>query len=245
MGWKWDYENEQWTKLPPYLKHLPLFTRHYDLTSKFFRFLWAIFLKCLAYRFFIRIRLHGEFRNLARKYPKLIIISNHASHLDATSMAAVIPFRYWPDLYITAAKDYFFGNPFFDFFSKHCLGAIPIDRKDKKGEAINLILTLLRQLDRMWMIFFPEGTRSPDGAIQEFRHGISLFSQKTDTPILFLYIRGNNSLWPKGNILPKPGVLDIFVGPVCPPAEKEVIHDKYIQWVKSIDPHVEVKNPVE
>ena len=143
MKWQWDYENDQWTQLPTYLKHLPLFTRHFDLTSKFFRLLWAIFLKGLAYRFYIRVKIHGEFHTIAKNYPKLIIISNHASHLDATSMAAAIPFRYWPFLYITAAKDYFFSHPIFEFFSKHCLGAIPIDRKDKKGEAIQLVLSLL------------------------------------------------------------------------------------------------------
>ncbi len=245
MSWEWDYENEQWTKLPPYLKHLPLFTRHYDLTSKFFRLLWALFLKLLAYRFYVRIKLHGEFHTIAKNYPKLIVISNHASHLDATSMAAVIPFRYWPDLYVTAAKDYFFGNPIFDFFSKHCLGAIPIDRKDKKGEAVKLILTLLRQLDRIWMIFFPEGTRSKDGAIQEFRRGISLFSQETSTPILFLYIKGNSTLWPKGQLIPSPGVLDIYVGPVCPPGAADVIHDKYVKWVLEMDPEADIHQPNE
>ena len=241
MSWEWDYENEQWTKLPTHLKHLPLFTRHFDLTSKFFRVLWAIFLKALAYRFYVRIKLHGEFHTIAKNYPKLIIISNHASHLDATSMAAAIPFRYWPYLYVTAAKDYFFGNPIFDFFSKHCLGAIPIDRKDKKGEAVKLVLTLLTQLDRIWMIFFPEGTRSKDGAIQPFRRGISLFSQETSTPILFLYIKGNSSLWPKGNLLPKPGKLEMFVGPVVPPGDKNELHEKYVAWVKEIDPGVEIK----
>lgn len=235
MSWEWDYENEQWTKLPPYLKHLPLFTRHFDLTSKFFRLLWAIFLK-LAYRFYVRTTVHGEFHTIAKNYPKLIVISNHASHLDATSMAAAIPFRYWPDLYLTAAKDYFFGNPVFDFFSKHCLGAIPIDRKDKKGEAVKLILTLLRQLDRMWMIFFPEGTRSKDGTIQEFRRGISLFSMETSTPILFLYIKGNAALWPKGQFFASPGRLDIYVGPVCPPGEAEDIRKKYLKWVEEVSP---------
>lgn len=239
MSWEWDYENEQWTQLPPYLKHLPLFTRHFDLTSKFFRFLWAVFLKLLAYRFYVRIKLHGEFHTIAKNYPKLIVISNHASHLDATSMAAVIPYRYWPQLYVTAAKDYFFGNPVFDFFSKHCLGAIPIDRKDKKGEAVKLILTLLKDLDRMWMIFFPEGTRSKDGTIHEFRRGISLFSTETSTPILFLYIKGNSSLWPKGQLLPSPGKLDMYVGPVCPPGNTEMIHEKYCQWVKQVDPEAD------
>ena len=68
-------------------------------------------------------------------HKKLIIISNHASHLDATSIAASIPRTHWLDLYIAAAKDYFFSNWLFTFFSQHCLGAIPIDRKEKKGEA--------------------------------------------------------------------------------------------------------------
>ena len=152
----WDYENEQWTSLPPYLKHLPLFTRHFDLTSRFFRFLWAVYLKVICFRFYIRLKVHGEFHTLYKNYPRLIIISNHASHLDATSIAAAVPFRYWSSLYITAAKDYFFSNPIFAFFSKHCLGAIPIDRKDKKSEAVKLCLTLLGELDRIWMIFFPE-----------------------------------------------------------------------------------------
>ena len=244
MSKGWDYENEQWTKLPTYLKHLPLFTRHYDMTSKFFRLLWAVFLKGVAYRFYIRVKIKGEFHTIAKSYPKLIVIANHASHLDATSMAAAIPFRYWPDLYIAAAKDYFFSNTVFAFFSKHCLGAIPIDRKDKKGEAIKLCLNLLTDLDRIWLIFFPEGTRSPDGAIQEFRRGISLFSEQTSTPILFLYIKGNSSLWPKGRLLPRPGALDIHIGPVCPPGPKELIHEKYIQWVKEVDPGVDVKGPV-
>lgn len=39
----WNYENEQWTQLPAHLKHLPLFTRHFDLTSWIFRALWGVF----------------------------------------------------------------------------------------------------------------------------------------------------------------------------------------------------------
>ena len=238
----WDYENEQWTSLPPYLKHLPLFTRHFDLTSRFFRLMWAIYLKTVCFRFYIRLKVHGDFATLYKNYPRLIIISNHASHLDATSIAAAVPFRYWASLYITAAKDYFFGNPIFAFFSKHCLGAIPIDRKDKKSEAVKLCLTLLSELDRIWMIFFPEGTRSPDGSIQGFRRGISLFSESTSTPILFLYIKGNSDLWPKGQIFASPGKLDIYIGPVCPPGPKEQIHEKYTEWARSIDPDVSIKS---
>ncbi len=232
----WSYENKQWTKLPTYLKHLPLFTRHIDWFSIFIRFLWSIVLQDLIFRFYIRLKVVGTpYKELYKKYPKLIIISNHASHLDATSIAASIPKTYWLNVYISAAKDYFFSNPLFTFFSQHCLGAIPIDRKDRKGEAINLILKLLTTLDRMWIILFPEGTRSKDGAINEFKRGVSLFSEKTQTPILFLYIDGNRRLWPKGNFFAKPGRLTVHVGPVHAPAPIEEVYEHYKHWVLGID----------
>lgn len=232
----WDYDNDQWTKLPGYLKHLPLFTRHIDFTSIFFKYLWSIILKGFFFTFYIRLKVQGDFSKIYQEHPKLLIISNHGSHLDAVSIAAAIPVRYWTDLFIAAAKDYFFSNPLFTFFSQHCLGAIPIDRKDRKGEAINLILTLLNNLPRIWLILFPEGTRSKDGKVHEFKRGVSLFAERTKTPILFLYIEGNSALWPKGAIFAKPGKLTIHVGPVHPPAAIDVIYSNYRSWAVGIAP---------
>ncbi len=238
----WDYENDQWTKLPTYLKHLPLFTRHRDLTSMFFRLLWAFYLKQIGFKMWIRLDVRGDFLSVFKKHPKLLLISNHASHLDATSIAAAVPYKIWQHLFITAAKDYFFSNPVFTFFSKHCLGAIPIDRKDKKGEAVDLCLSLLTQLESIWMILFPEGTRSPDGRIQTFKKGVSLFSERTGTPILFLYIKGNSDLWPKGRLIPSSGQLIIHIGPVHPPAPADELHQAYISWVKSVDPEAKTRD---
>lgn len=227
-----DFENDQWIKLPSHLKHLPLFTRHFDFLSYLIRLVWAMILKGWFTRFYIRLKLHGEFDSLYQKHPKLIIISNHTSHLDAVCIAASIPFRFWGDLFIAAARDYFFTNPLFTFFSQHCLGAIPINRKGNKSESLRLIEFLLTELERMWLIIFPEGTRSPDGTIQSFKKGIAIFSQKANVPILCLYIHGGYSLWPKGRIFAKPGKLDIFVGPVIPPklSIKE-IESRYKTWI--------------
>jgi 1-acyl-sn-glycerol-3-phosphate acyltransferase len=230
---EWNYENDQWTKLPYYLKHLPLFTRHFDLMSAFLRFLWGNLLRQLIFRFYIRLSVKGDFHKVYREHTRLILISNHASHLDAVSIAAAIPQRYWLMLYIAAAKDYFFSNFLFTFFSKHCLGAIPIDRKDRKGEAVQLIMNLLKSLSHMWLIIFPEGTRSKDGLIHPFKRGVSLFSQQTDTPILFLFVEGNAKLMPKGS-LPRPGKLILHVGPVQPPAPIEIVYKNYRAWVESI-----------
>lgn len=234
--WNWNYENRQWTQLPGHLKHLPLFTRHFDFTSLIFRALWGFFLKALAFRFWIRLEVKGDFHQIYRDYPRLLVISNHASHLDAVSIAAAVPFRYWLDLYISAAKDYWFSNPVFTFFSKHCLGAIPIDRKDHKGEAIKLCTNLLKRLDRIWLILFPEGTRSSDGFIHDFKRGVSVFAERTQTPILFLYLEGNSQLMPKGVYLPRPGKLTVHIGPVQAPAPIAEVDTNYKRWVQSINP---------
>ena len=232
----WNYENEQWTQLPPHLKHLPLFTRYYDLTSLIFRLLWFAWLKGWAFRFYIRLRVIGDFHAIYREHKRLLLVSNHASHLDAVAIAAAVPYRYWNFLFITAAKDYWFRNPVFTFFSKHCLGAIPIDRGDRRGEAIKLCTTLLNNLESIWLILFPEGTRSKDGYIQQFKRGVSLFAERTETPILFIYLEGNTSLWPKGRLIPLPGLLKVHVGPVHPPGPIEEIHEAYRAWVTEINP---------
>lgn len=236
---EWNYNNEQWTKLPGHIKHLPLFTNHYALSSRIIRLIWSFILKNWFYTMYMRLEVKGgSFADLYRKHKKLIIISNHASHLDATSIAASIPRLHWMDLYMAAAKDYFFKNALFTFFSQHCLGAIPIDRKDRKGEAVQLIINLLTNLERMWLIIFPEGTRSKDGKIHDFKRGISIFAQKTQTPILFLFIDGNSRLWPKGAIFAKPGKLTVHIGPVQPPTNIEEVQKNYYAWVKTIDPSV-------
>lgn len=233
---EWDYENDQWMSLPTHLKHLPLFTRHLDFVSLIIRSIWSVILKYGFFKFYIRLQVKGDFHQIHKNYPRLLVISNHASHLDAVSIAAAIPFRYWLSLYIAAAKDYFFSNALFTFFSKHCLGAIPIDRKDKKGEAVELCISLLTRLERIWLIIFPEGTRSKDGYIQNFKRGVSLFSEKTTTPLLFIYLEGATELWPKGAPFAKPGKLILHVGPVHPPAPIEEIYEHYRDWVIRINP---------
>lgn len=234
---EWNYENDQWTKLPSHLKHLPLFTRHIDITSFFIRMCWAFLLRKILFRFYVRLKVVGDYKKIYNEHPRLLVISNHSSHLDATAITASLPMAYWLCLYVAAAKDYFFGNVFFAFFSAHCLGAIPIDRKDRTGEAVQLCTSLLKGLDRIWLIIFPEGTRSQDGYIHDFKKGVSLFSKSTNTPILFLYLDGAHNLFPKGQMLPKPGKLTIHIGPVHPPSDRDEIQEAYKNWASTINPN--------
>ena len=131
---KWNYDNEQWTQLPSYLKHLPLFTRHFDVFSFLVRCIWRFILTGLFFRFYIRLKVVGSYKSIYKDHPRLLVISNHASHLDAISIAASIPFLYWNDLFIAAAKDYFFSNGFLHSFLNTVLVPSPLIVKIKKAK---------------------------------------------------------------------------------------------------------------
>ena len=211
------------------------------ISSRLFtRGLWAIFLR-LAFKFYIRLKVKGKFKGFYQKYPKLIIISNHASHLDGPAILTSIPFTHWMDLYILAARDYWFGSRALRFFSKYFLGAIPVDRKVKKTDSIKKCISLLDNLKRIWIVMFPEGTRSLDGSLKPFKNGVGLFSRKTDTPVLFLYLRKNRSLWPKGQSFPLPGKMYLYIGPVQEPGDTDTIFNNYKKWTEEMEKKINRK----
>lgn len=239
----WNYENEQWRTLPNHLRHLPLFTRHFDFSSWIIRSIWGLTLKQLVFKFFIRINVIGSFEQTYKEHKKILIISNHCSHLDTVCIASALPFKFWLNFYICAAKDYWFSSPVFSFFSQYCLGAIPIDRTGRGREAMQLCLDLLNKLDRIWMLIYPEGSRSKDGYIKKFKRGISVFSQETNTPILFLYLKGTKEIMPKGGFI-RPGKVTLHIGPVQQPDSIEKINKNYKDWVYSIDSHALLERPI-
>ena len=234
-GQAWSYQNDQWTKLPDHLSHLPLITKHFDLLSFLIQLLWSQILR-LFFKFYLRTTVKGgDFISLISKYPKLLIISNHSSHLDAISIASSIPLSQWPHLYTTAARDYFFSNTFMSFFSKYCIRAVPLERSYRIRQSLKLCINLIEKLDKIWLVIFPEGTRSQTGAIQPFKRGVALFAQKTKTPTLFLFVEGTFKIWPKGAKFPPPGGhLTIHIGPVHSLTSSEEFYEKYKQWVNTL-----------
>ena len=218
----------------------------------FTRALWAVFLR-LAFKVYIRLKIKGRLKKFYKKYPKLIIISNHTSHLDGPAILSAVPFSQWMDLYILAAEDYWFTNGFLRFFSKYFMNAIPVKRlrrrplktsapepagpppDARRTASFKNCLDLLNSLKRVWMIMFPEGTRSVDGSLKPFNKGAAVLSQKTNTPILFLYFYGNHALWPREKSFPRPGRSRMYVGPVQPPADIDTIFNNYKQWAQKLN----------
>ena len=50
---------------------------------------------------------------------------------------------------------------------------------------------------------YPEGTRSPDGVLRQFRDGVALLALRSGAPVLPVGVTGTDGLWRKGSLIPR------------------------------------------
>jgi 1-acyl-sn-glycerol-3-phosphate acyltransferase len=63
------------------------------------------------------------------------------------------------------------------------------------------------------VMIFPEGERSPDGALQRFKPGAFRLAVSLGTPVLPVTIAGGHAAWPPSRALPRPGRITITYHP--------------------------------
>jgi long-chain acyl-CoA synthetase len=140
-----------------------------------------------------------------------IVVANHASHLDMGLVRYALG-RYGEGLVTMAAADYFFreGSLTRDVV-ENFTDLRPFDRGgvlrhglDEAGRAIEAGRSLL---------IFPEGTRSQDGEIHEFRPVIGQLALEHGVDILPVYLEGTHEALPKGAAVPTRRALSVRIGP--------------------------------
>ncbi len=118
------------------------------------------------------------------------------------------------------------------FLAKRELGEIPllgkamaasgnlfIDREDPR-DTVRMIREAAAQLhDGGLVVVFPEGTRSRDGSIGEFRPGAFYLAHKSGAPVVPVYLDGGYRAIPKGGFRVRPAGLLVRVLPPLSPEE--------------------------
>jgi 1-acyl-sn-glycerol-3-phosphate acyltransferase len=128
-------------------------------------------------------------KNVPAKGP-VLLASNHESFLDPPTIAVLLHHRH---LEFVARGSLFKG--FFGHIIKW-LNAIPL--KDDSGDA-GAIREVLRRLDAgRAVLIFPEGSRTPDGEMKEFKRGVALLVKKAQCPVVPVAIAGAFQHWPVG-----------------------------------------------
>ena len=151
-----------------------------------------------------------------------IIMPNHTSHLDTLTVITALGKRAY-QLWVLAARDYWFATRLQGWFARTCLNALPIEREGNFTEFLQDLRTANEVMaQHNGLLIFPEGTRSLDGKLQPFQPGIlSLLIYGPNVPIIPAYIDGTYHALPKGRNLPKKHPVRIIFGePLIFPRER-------------------------
>jgi 1-acyl-sn-glycerol-3-phosphate acyltransferase len=136
-----------------------------------------------------------------------LLVSNHASHLDASLLLCALPARVRERTAVTAAADYFFESAWRGLSTALAFGTVPIDRSG--GAPSTTPVDLLR--DGWNLVIFPEGTRSADGARGRFKFGAAYLALNTGVPVVPVGLRGTFAAMPRGRSWPVPGRPEVSV----------------------------------
>lgn len=132
----------------------------------------------------------------------VMFISSHASHLDATLLLCSLPQRFKHRTAVGAASDYFFDVWWRYAATALVFNAFPVDRTSAR----KTIATARRLVEDGWsLVFFPEGTRSPDGWVHEFHRAPAALCVQLEIPAVPVAIRGNYAAMPRGKSWLVPG----------------------------------------
>ena len=140
-----------------------------------------------------------------------IVVANHGSHLDMGFARHALG-TYGEDIVTLAAQDYFFEKGTLQrAFFENLTNLRAVDRKSglraserQAGEILSKGRT---------MLIFPEGTRSTDGEVQEFKPLLGHLAMHYNVDILPLYLGGTRDAMPKGSKIPTKRDLFARIGP--------------------------------
>lgn len=154
------------------------------------------FVKCVALRllhllFKVLFRLEAKgLENLPQQGP-FMICPNHLSFLDALVVLTALPHRILKRIFFVGAAD-FFADPLMKMVAR-LANVFPIDPDAHLLRAMKAGGYGLRS-GRILCIF-PEGARSFDGRLGQFRKGAAILAREIGVPMVPVALRGTYEVW--------------------------------------------------
>ena len=139
-----------------------------------------------------------------------IIAANHASHLDMGLVKYALG-SYGDKMVSLAAQDYFFeGNKYRKAFFENFTNLAPMPRGSSLRQALRQAGDLLENGETV--LIFPEGTRSTDGQVHEFKSAVGHLALHHKVDILPIWLGGTHRALPKGATVPKDRRVEARIG---------------------------------
>jgi 1-acyl-sn-glycerol-3-phosphate acyltransferase len=142
-----------------------------------------------------------------------VLVANHQSIVDIPMLLSAFP---RPVAFL--AKRELGEIPLFGK-AMAAAGNLFVDREDPRDAVRMLREAGARLRDGRLVVVFPEGTRSGDRSIGEFRPGAFYLAQKSGAPVVPVYLDGGYRAIPKGGFRVRPAELLVRVLPPLTPGE--------------------------
>jgi 1-acyl-sn-glycerol-3-phosphate acyltransferase len=162
-------------------------------------------------RIFYRVRIVGR-ENLPDPNAAAVYVANHQSFLDIYTL-------FWLDRpFKFISKTSNFLIPIIGW-SMFLTGHVKLNRVDRRSQLKCLSDCAALLAVGAPVLFFPEGTRSKDGALGEFKKGAFSVAAKARVPVVPVSLVGTGALMPNGREgLMYPGGVTVVVHPPLAPS---------------------------
>ncbi len=142
---------------------------------------------------FIRSQFRFEVVGSVPDVPRLALMPNHQSHLDALAVLSILPARLRRRVTVLAARDYFFERPAPALTASVLWGAVAFDRRSRLSE-LRRWTRILHDTPDGWFLVFPQGSRKSAG----LHAGLPLVLARAGWPVLPVALSGTAEAWPVG-----------------------------------------------
>ncbi|HZS07996.1 MAG TPA: lysophospholipid acyltransferase family protein [Blastocatellia bacterium] len=136
-----------------------------------------------------------------------VVIANHQSYFDIPAIWANLPLQFR-----IMAKRVLFYIPFMGWFLWRA-GHIPVDRENARAALANVRRAVDKLQAGYSIVVFPEGTRSKDGRLQDFKSGGFKIAMKAGVPVVPVTIIGTRRVLKKDSLIFHPGDVEVIIDP--------------------------------
>ena len=169
----------------------------------------------IFFKIFYNLKVEGQ-DNFPKSGPYILYV-NHTSYFDGFLVAASLPNFPRLDLFFVGFRPYLTAPIIRNLIR---IGrVIPIDFSSHLLEALRSSYYVLKNGKNLCL--FPEGLRTLDGNINEFKKGFGILVKETKPKLLPVILEGSFEAWPRTSKFPKRHPITVRYGKVLNPQELE------------------------
>ncbi len=169
----------------------------------------------IFFKIFYNLKVEGQ-DNFPKSGPYILYV-NHTSYFDGFLVAASLPDFPRLDLFFVGFRPYL-AVPIIRNLIR--IGrVIPLDFSSHLLEALRSSYYVLKNGKNLCL--FPEGLRTLDGNINEFKKGFGILVKETKPKLLPVILEGSFEAWPRTSKFPKRHPITVRYGKVLDPQELE------------------------